>query len=59
MNLQTLVNCPLPLCPGCLYGRLNKKAKLIDFICNECGKNVGYVDLKHFKKFVKLHEKDL
>jgi hypothetical protein len=43
-EIITLIQCPNNECCGCLTGKVNKKT--IDFYCNECGFNAGYIDKK-------------
>ena len=49
--ISSLINCNAGTeCPGCLNGTVMLDKGLINFKCNECGHEAGYIDMKQFKK---------
>lgn len=51
-KVTTFMNCSEDgkKCCGMLIGEIDRKSKSVNFKCNECGRNVGFINLKEFFK---------
>ena len=48
-KITTFINCSYECC-GMLIGEIDKKSKSVNFKCNECGRYVGFINLKEWFK---------